>query len=135
MRLGAGEHLGEALVIERLEQVVERVHLEGLEGIGVVRGDEDDGGGEGGAHLAQHLEAVHARHLHVQEEHVHRVLAQGLHRLGAAGALAHHLDFGVRREQRQEPLPGDALVVHHQHAHGGGHLPRHHAEARAAARR
>jgi hypothetical protein len=43
VRLGARERLPEPVVVERLQEVVERVHLERLERVGVVGGDEDDG--------------------------------------------------------------------------------------------
>ena len=40
-----GQGVGEALVVERLEQVVEGVDLEGAQGVAVVGGDEDHGRG------------------------------------------------------------------------------------------
>src|SRR5436305_9701907 len=40
--LRARQRLGETAVVERLEQVIERVDLEGADGVAVVRGDKDD---------------------------------------------------------------------------------------------
>jgi hypothetical protein len=48
----------EALIVERLHQVVQRLHFEGPQRIFVVGGDEDDGGVPSDRGPAQHLEGV-----------------------------------------------------------------------------
>ena len=62
-----------SLRIDRLQQVIERAHLEGPQRVLIVRGDEDDH-----RHLLrpdrlQHLEPVGARHLDVQEDEIRRI--------------------------------------------------------------
>ena len=70
--LRAGEGLAEALAVERLEQVVDRVHVERAQRVAVVGGDEDDERHLVGADRVDHVEAVGAGHLHVEEHQVGR---------------------------------------------------------------
>ena len=83
--LRAGQRLAEALAVERLQQVVERVHVERPQRVAVVGGDEHDERHLVGADGVDHVEAVRARHLHVEE---HQVGLQRHDRLGAGGAVA-----------------------------------------------
>jgi hypothetical protein len=55
----------EALVHQGLQQVVERVRIEGLDRVAVECGHEDDHGHAGLRDSAQHLESVDAGHLDV----------------------------------------------------------------------
>src|SRR5262245_40320344 len=82
----------EAVRGHRLQQVVDRVHLEGLERVLVEGGDEDD-------RLLppdqlEHLEPRELRHLDVEEHEVGLQLRDRLHRLEAVAALPHELDPG-----------------------------------------
>ena len=65
--LGARERRAQAGVVERLEQVVDRVDLEGAHGVRVIRRDEDRGRQDLGTERLQHLEAIDLGHLHVEE--------------------------------------------------------------------
>ena len=76
---------------ERLQQIVDRLHLEGADRVLVVGGREHDVRRRPRERL-QHLEAVHARHLHVEEDEVGLPLLDHLQRLDAVGRLADHLD-------------------------------------------
>ena len=74
---------GQALALDRLDDIVHRLRLEGLQGVLIVGGDEDDQG-EGRAIrrpvLGQRLrsfEAAHRRHADVEEAHLGR-LREGL---------------------------------------------------------
>ncbi len=60
----------EALVDERLQQVVEGVGVECLDRIAVEGRDENDHRHAGLRNAAQHLETVDARHLDVEEHQV-----------------------------------------------------------------
>ena len=91
--LGPLEGFLEAFPVEGLQQVIEGVHLEGAQGVVVVGGAS--------VHSAQHGEAVHLGHLHVEEQQVRRVLLDGGHSLAPIGALADNLDVAVGGEQRQ----------------------------------
>ena len=108
--LGARERGGDAHVVERLEQVVDRVDLEGAHGVGVVGGHEHGGRQRLGAQRLQHLEAVDLRHLHVEEHQLDpRALDQ---RRGVdADAVADHGDLGIGLQDGPQRRAGERLVV------------------------
>src|SRR3569832_40030 len=56
----------EALVIERLEQVIEGMHLKGAHGILIVGGDKDDVGRCLRIERLAYFDATDVRHLHVE---------------------------------------------------------------------
>ena len=68
---GARQRRGELLLAHRLQQVAHGVRLEGLDRVLIEGGGEDDR-----RRLLQHvqvargLQAVHARHAHVEQHHV-----------------------------------------------------------------
>ena len=106
---GAGEHRADGREIERLQDVVERAHLHGVDGARhrALAGHHD--ADEIGIDLergAEQRQAVHPRHHQVGEQHVEGLLAQGRQRL-----LRH-------RE------PGDVVAFGRQRAAEGFHLPR-----------
>jgi hypothetical protein len=115
----------EALVAERLEQVVERPRVEGPQRVLVEGGDEDDHRHAGDADLAHHREAVHLGHLHVEQHEVGRVRADRRDGLASVRALAHQRDVGIVVQQPAHPRAGQRLVVDDERAHGdrrmGGH--------------
>src|SRR4051812_37675086 len=111
---GARQRLAEALAVERLQQVVERVHVEGAQRVAVVGGDEDHERHLVDAHRLDDVEAVGAGHLHVEENEVG---LQRENRFGAGGAvagLADQFETGFFLEERAEPLAGEGLVVDDQ---------------------
>jgi hypothetical protein len=61
-----GDGAGEGFGLDGLEEIVEGVGGEGLQGVLVVGGDEDDVGA--GGQVFEDLEAVHAGHLDIEEE-------------------------------------------------------------------
>src|SRR5204863_6732057 len=71
------ERIAEAIAIERLQEVIERPHLEGAKRVLIVRRYEDDQRHLLGADGLNHLEAVHLRHLDVEEHEVGRQLDDG----------------------------------------------------------
>ena len=106
----AGQRLAQTFGADRLQQVVDRVHLECADRVLVVGGREDH------RHVAadqvEHLEAVELRHLDVEEQQVGRQLRHGLHRLEAVGALRHDLDVRFGGQVLAEDRPRQRLVVH-----------------------
>ena len=103
------ERLGQPLVRERLEQVVDRVHLERPQRELVVRRDEDHR--HVAAHQLEHLEAVELRHLHVEQQDVGARVAQRLDRLESVRALRQHDDVAHRLERLPQRQPRRLLVV------------------------
>ena len=67
-RLGSLQRALEAIGAEWLQQVIDRMRVEGAHRVLVVGGDENDGGT--GLDQLQHFEAVELRHLDVEEEQV-----------------------------------------------------------------
>ena len=108
--------------IEGLHQVVDRAALvagEHVRGVAVDRRDEDDGDVRGARvtfHQRRGLEAVHARHLHVQQ-HERELLGEQ----AAEGFRARHRRHRADAEWRQCSLECDEVrraVVHEQHGSG-----------------
>src|SRR5215212_4426908 len=66
----AGEGVVEPLSLERLEQIVERVDLEGAQRVLVEGGHEHHRGHPLGAHFGDHPEAVEVGHLDVEKDQV-----------------------------------------------------------------
>ncbi len=108
---GAGEGFG----FDGLEEIVERVGGEGLEGVLVVGGDEDDV--RVGGQVLQDLEAVHAGHLDIEEESVG---AEGLNLFDGLKAVACFTGNGEAfegGEKTREAFAGAAFVVDDQDSH------------------
>ncbi len=64
------------------------------------------------------LDARHARHLDVEQGHVHVVRAGRRQHLVAAGHLDPYLDVGFQAEQRGEGLADHRLVLREEDADG-----------------
>ena len=112
-RPGSCQRLGQALRAERLQQVVDRVHLKGLDRVLVVGGDEDHRCLA--ADQLENVEAIEFRHLDVEEEQIGLLFGDGLHRLEAVAALGNHLDIGMLPEQLSQQRPRQLLIVHDDH--------------------
>ena len=107
----------EPLGVDGLEQVVERLDREGLEGVALVRGDEHHG--RRIVHLAHErrgLDPGQSRHLDVEEDDVRARRARQGDRLGRTGRLPDDLDLRVAREQIAELRARGRLVVDEQGA-------------------
>ena len=112
--------LGEPLGAHRLEHVVDGVQVEGVDGVLLVGGHEDDGRRvpEPAQHLGE-LEPGQAGHVDVEEDRVDVVLAEPAEqpqRLGGGVAGEHVGHPLVAAEQEGELVEGRALVVHDEHA-------------------
>ena len=108
------QRFGEALAVERLEQVVERADLERAQRVLIVGGHEDHERHALAADGFDHLEAVHLRHLHVEEHEIRLVIDDRRDGFFAVAALADDLDVRLARQQPGQPLPRERLIVHDQ---------------------
>ena len=115
-RLRALEGGSEALALDGLEQVVERVHLECLHRVFVVRRHEYDERHSVGADGFDDAEAVDLRHLDVQEHEIRRVFVDRQNRLRAVPALGDDLHVRVIGDQRPHARARERLVIDNQHA-------------------
>ena len=79
--------------IDRLQQIIHGMGLEGANGIAIVGGDEHDRRYRVGSHSLQHIETTDAAQLHIQEEHVRCVPSDGVNGRGAVAAFGY--DFRV----------------------------------------
>ena len=77
----------------------------------IVGGDEDDERHPLAADRLDDLEAVHLRHLHVEEHELRRVILDRRDGLLAVAALPHDFDVGLAREQRGQALTRERLIV------------------------
>src|SRR5687767_2164571 len=104
--------VGQAIGADRLEQVVDRLQLEGLDGVLLEGGDEDDGRrrGEAGQHPGQ-LQPVEAGHADVEEHGREAAVAQTPQRLGGIGGGDDGADAGVLAEEVGEVFERRFLVV------------------------
>jgi hypothetical protein len=93
------ESLRKPVPVHRLEQIIDRVDLEGLEREPIVGGHEHHRRHRLGPHLPAHPESVEARHLDVEEHQVGPIPADELDRLPAVGGLADHGEPGFLFQQ------------------------------------
>src|SRR5262245_30858226 len=63
---------------------------------------------------ARRLDPVHLGHLDVHEHDVGPRVLDERDARGAVGGLPHHLDAGIRAEERDEAAPHEVLVVDHR---------------------
>src|SRR6516225_1605421 len=116
-RAGAREGVVEARLRERLEQVVHRVQLEGLDRVLVVGGGEDYARAAAGQ--LQHLQAGQARHLDVHEHEVGVQRADLLDGIEAVLAFADDLDVRMPPQVFADQVARQVLVVDDQRAQAG----------------
>ena len=82
-----------------------------------IRGEDDHSSlGVARADLSEGLDAVHDRHLDIEEDHVGVGPARLFDRLDAVGRPAHHLDVRLELEHRAETVSNHRMVVGHEHA-------------------
>src|SRR6266566_4693339 len=108
------ERFLESLVVEGLDQVVDRGEIECCDGV-IVGGGEDHRWHRVGAHLAHDFEPGLPGHLDVEKNEIGLQLADGRDRRQSIVGSAHDLDVLLVREQVLDPLAGEPLVVSDQH--------------------
>ena len=120
MPLGFGDGAQAAEFLERafelfgldgLEQVIDGVGFEGAQGMLIVGRGEDYEGLDG--QTREEFEAVDARHLDVEEEHVDRCVEDVERRDGCSGIRrgADDLELREMREQSPQAFDGEGFVV------------------------
>ncbi|MCY1383426.1 hypothetical protein D9M69_715510 [compost metagenome] len=77
----------------------------------VVGGDEHHQRHLAGGNRTQCLEAIHPRHLHIEEHQVRPVFAQTGDGRCAIAILADNVDVGMRGQADFQPAPGQRFVV------------------------
>ena len=102
----------ETVLFEGLEQVIECLGSEGLEGVTLVRGDKDDRRPWLGAQAGRDIEPAGVRHLYVEEYDLGMGPFDRRDRLGSLDAFAHHLKVIVLGQQTAKPGSAQWLVVH-----------------------
>ena len=108
------QRVGEPLAVERFEQVVERADLECAQRVLIVGGDEDDQRHALAADRFDHFEAVHLRHLNIEEDEIRLVIDDGGHGFFSVAALRDDLDIAFTGQQRGKSLPREWFIVHDQ---------------------
>jgi hypothetical protein len=104
----------EALLSDRLQQVVHCRNLERTDRVFVVCRDENHGRHPVCPNSVNDGEAVNARHLDVEQDEVRLRVANGGDRFAAIPSLRDRLDAGVPAEEQLQPVTRQRLVVHHE---------------------
>jgi hypothetical protein len=111
----------EPVRVERLEEVVDRLPVEGVERVLVVGGDEHPQRRVAavGRGLGRDLQAAASRHPDVEERDVRALAPDRLERRVAVGARGDHLERGPGVGERgRERIAQQRLVVGEDRAHG-----------------
>ena len=98
--------------LDRFEQVIDGVHLEGVDRVLVEGRDEDHLGVEPGLHdPPRHFEPGQPRHLDVEHHQVRLVFFDYVQRLDSVSRLADDLDAAELLEQETQLVARQLLVV------------------------
>lgn len=105
---------GEAGLVERFQDVIYRVHIEGLHGIVIERSGEDYVGDFEFAldELLEDAETIEAGHLDIEEDEVGIVFLDEVDGIETVFALSEEMDFGETFEEEGEFFAGGLFVVH-----------------------
>ena len=109
--------LAEPLVIERLQQVVHGGNFECRQGVGVVRGDEDQRWKIFRPKRTRDVDAVHRVHLNVEEQQLGLARADRIQRAGAVAEFADYGEIRLRGAIFPQHAPAGRLVVDDDHLH------------------
>ena len=118
---GPLDGLRQPALIHGLEQVVHGLQAEGLHGVLIVGGDEDEVRQVDAffAQPADHAEAVEAGHVDVQKDHFRLQLADQLDGVQPIGTRCDYFHFREILEQVGELVAGQLFVVHDNCREGG----------------
>src|SRR5215471_16860183 len=108
---GTSKSASKPLVGERLQEVIERIDLERLDGELIVGGDKDHARRFLGAEGAKHFEAIHLGHLNIEKDQAWGLGADGGDGRQAIRALADNFDFRVGGQQANQPATAYPFVV------------------------
>ena len=112
------ERAREPDIFDRLQQVGDRVRLEGFEGIVVVRRGKDNDRQVNGADRACNLQAGHPRHLDIQEDQIRLDLSDGRYRITPRNTFPLHRELRMATEPAPDASACQWLVVNDQDAIG-----------------
>jgi hypothetical protein len=120
--LGTLNGFGDASLVEGLEDVVHGVDVEGLDGVLVEGGGEDDVRNFEFAldEFFEDAETVETGHLHVEEDEVGRVLLDEVDGFQAVLALTEEIDFREGFEEEREFFASGLFVVDDDGVDGHG---------------
>ena len=104
----------QARVLDRLQKIVERVRLERLQCVLIVRGDEHGQRHLRRRHRAQQLEAVDAGHLHVEQHQLGLMFGDREECLAAVAGFGDDFDVGMSRQAQRQAASGQRFVVNDQ---------------------
>ena len=116
--LRAPDRSNHALVVERFEQIVERLNLECANRVLFEGRNEDDGGRTLAARCSRDRKAVEIGHLNVEEDEIRRAATQQFDRVAAIRALVDPHDAADLLQYAFEPPARRRLVVNDDRAHG-----------------
>ena len=99
-----------------LQEIVNGVDLESMNGILIVCSDKDEKrhGKFFLEQLLDHTEAIEPRHLHIQENQLWSKVADQVHGLQAIFPLTHDLNFREALQQERQLIARRLLVIHNQ---------------------
>ena len=104
------ERLAETLAVERLGQIVQRAHFEGVERTVVMGGQIDDD--RLGPDASRDLEAVHIGKADIEEQNIGRGARDQAQRIGAVARFAHDRNIGFFGEIKPHAFAGEIHIVH-----------------------
>ena len=106
--------LGETVIVDWLQKVIQRVSIEGLQCELVVGCNENHGRHIAPGQATKYVEAIHSRHLDVEEHQIRRVLLHCRQRF--ASVATHSTDAYVRIffEPDFESASGQLFVIYDQ---------------------
>ena len=106
----------EALVVERLHEIVDGREIERRERVLVVRRHEHGRRHVGRSDGAHDFEPGHAGHLHVEKYEIGRQRSNRFDRRNAVADHADDLDAAFLSHQARHAPPAEGLVIDYQHA-------------------
>jgi hypothetical protein len=111
----------EALIVERLQQVVDGGDVEGVHGMLGMGSREDHVGWP--FEVLEHAEPVALRHAHVEQQQLGFQLANRTACFGAATRFTNQRDLRISLEERSQLPPGEGLVIRDECPDWLGHTP------------
>jgi hypothetical protein len=118
------QRVSKALVVKRLQQIVERMNLKRFQGILIKRRHKDHRLNVLSTDAPQHVKPIHLGHLNVEKDQIRRVRLDRFHRLTSIATLVKDLNLSISLEQQTKIAARQRLVVNNQ----SPDLSRHYAE-------
>src|SRR5581483_169155 len=110
------ERLEKTPAVNRLEQIIERLHLESPQRVFVISGDENDLRHPPRADGLDHPEPVEPGHLNVEKHQVGGLAQDGRHGLAPAPAFANHFNIRLALKPAVNPLARQLFIINNQYS-------------------